>query len=232
MKLKIIAASITLLTLGSVGNVLAGQGENSLQFTVKADVAQATGDDNVQIRVYNQNNALPNANITANLKESVDDLGNLVWGSTGQYLYFEGWPQIAPKDIYVVEVYSKAGAITYSNLLETKCTDLSLVNGADSKNILTGNCAHMLVNDSKAPLYLGAAGAIPDALKQEISSPQYFEASKEDYYDVPSSIKEGDALYFPISFFAHMPAWGDDLSSYPEGRYTVTSSMIIRASWQ
>lgn len=229
MKIRVIAVSIALVTLGAINSAIAAG--NSLSLKVKADVAEASGDDNVQIRVYNQNTTLPSADITVNLKESLDDLGNLVWGSTGQYLYFEGWPQIDPKNIYVVEIYSKGGGITYNNLLETKCNDLSLTHPQDAKHLLTGNCAHMLVNESMAPLYTGVPGAIPDDLKQEIASPSYFEAAKEDYYKIPSGIKPGDALYLAISFFAHLPAWGGDISSYPAGRYSVTNSMIVRATW-
>lgn len=227
MKIKIIA--ILLVAMGALSNAMAAG--NSLSLKVKAEVPKASNDDNVQIQVYNQNTALPNANITVDLKESLDDLDNLVWGSTGKYLYFEGWPQIDPKNIYVVEVYSKGGGVTYNNLLETKCTDLSLKHTTDAKHLLTGNCAHLLVNDSMAPVYTGVPGAVPDALKQKVATPQYFEAAKEDYYNIPSGIKPGDALYIAVSFFAHLPAWGSDISGYPEGRYSVTSAMNIRASW-
>ena len=227
MKIKIIA--ILLVAIGALSNAIAAG--NSLSLKVKAEVPKASNDDNVQIRVYNQNKLLPGSNIDVNLQETLDPDGNLIWGSTGKYLYFDGWPQIDPKNIYVVEVYSKGGGVTYNNLLETKCTDLSLEHATDTQHLLTGNCAHMLVNDSMAPVYTGVPGAVPDALKQEVATPQYFEAAKEDYYDIPSGIKPGDALYIAISFFAHLPAWGGDISGYPEGRYSVTSAMNIRASW-
>ena len=230
MKIKTIAASVALIALGSVGSALAGQGENTLNFTLNADVSKATPGDSVQIRVYNQGNELPSTNINENLQEVLQEgggTGNLVWGSTGKFDYYGYNPQIDPPHIYVVEVYSKNSTATY-NGLSTECQDVSLQNGADTKNVLSGNCDRIKGNTTA---YAGVAHQVPDALNQIIGAPTYFEPSANTTYTMSSPPVKGDALYFPLAFFAHLPNWGDDLSAYTPGTYTASGSMIIKASW-
>ena len=231
MKIKIIAASVALVTLGSMGSALAGQGENTLNFTLNADVTKAISADNVQIRIYNQGNELPSANIIANLQEALDTGGNVVWGSTGQIDSDKTRPQIDPKDMYVVEVYSKTGTITYSQL-STACNPVSLQQGSDTTNILAGNCMGVVAKmGTVADLYAGDPHQVPSALAQAVASPQFFEADTTATYNIPPTITAGQALYFPLAFFAHLPSWGGDLSNYQPGAYTASGDMIIRGEW-
>ena len=232
MKIKTIAASVALVTLSSISIALAGQGENTLGFTLNADLSQATPGNDVQIRVYNQGNELPSANIVANLKEVLDPEGNIVWGSTGQVDSNKTQPQIDPKDMYVVEVYSNTGTITYTQL-STTCNPVSMQQGGDTTNVLTANCMGVIMKvGSIANLYIGDPHQVPSELAQVVASPQYFKENTTSTYTMPSQITAGKALYFPLAFFAHLPNWRDDLSNYQPGNYTASGDMIIRGEWK
>ena len=223
---------MALITLASIGSALAGQGENTLNFTLNADVTKAISADNVQIRIYNQGNELPSANIIANLQEQLDTQGNIVWGSTGQIDSDKTEPQIDPKDMYVVEVYSKTGTITYTQL-STECSGISLQQGGDTTNVLTANCQGIIATPGQsANLYIDDPHQVPSALAQVVASPQYFKENTTTTYTMPPQITAGKALYFPLAFFAHLPSWGDDLSNYQPGAYTASGNMIIRGEWK
>ena len=228
MKIKTIAASVALIALGSVGSALAGQGENTLNFTLNADVTKATPGDNVQIRLYNQNNLLPSANLNINLQEALDTEGNIVWGTTGNFMeYGSGHPQISPENIYVAEIYSKNGTANY-NGLSTECQDISLQNAGDAQNVLTATCDRIVDNKTA---YVGVKEQVPQDLQTLVSQPQYVGPSLDTTYTMSATPVQGDSLYIPLAFYAHLPSWGDDLSAYTPGTYTASGSMIIKASW-
>ena len=227
MKIKTIAASVALIALGSIGNVLAGQGENTLNFTLNADVTKAISSDDVQIRLYHQNGTeLPLNTLNLNLQEVLDSAGNLMWGSNGKFHSSATRPQIDPANIYDVEIYSKNGNITY-NGLSTECQPISLQNGADTQNVLTGYCGRT----TDSAVYYGAAHKVPDPMIAHTTFPAYYEPVNTTTYSISSSILQGDSMYFSLAFFAHLPNLGDDLSKYQPGAYAGSGSMIIRASW-
>ena len=229
MKIKTIAASVALIALGSVGSALAGQGENTLNFTLNADVTKATPGDNVQIRLYNQNNLLPSANLNINLQEALDTEGNIVWGTTGDIEpgANKADQKIKKENIYIVEVYSKNSLATY-NGISTECNDISLQNAGDTQNVLNAACDRIAGNKTA---YVGATEQVPQDLQTLVSQDQYMGPSLNTTYTMSATPVKGDALYFPLAFFAHLPNWGDDLSAYTPGTYTASGSMIIKASW-
>lgn len=228
MKIKTIAASVALVTLGSIGSAMAGQGENTLNFTLNADVTKAVDADNVQIRVYRQDGTeLPSSNLNVNLQEVLDTAGNLMWGSNGKFNGSATHPQIDPANIYDIEIYSKNSSITY-NGLSTEYQAISLQNGADTQNVLTGYCGR--TEDSA--VYYGAAHKVPDMMIAQTTFPAYYEPVNTTTYGVnPAGITQGYSMYFSLAFFATLPGLGDDLTDYTPGAYTGSGSMIIRASW-
>ena len=229
MKIKTIAASFALFSLGFVGHVWAGQGENTLPFTLNAEVAKTVDADNVQIRLYNQNNKLPSTSLNLTLQEVLDTKGNVVWGSNGNIKsgYGNADQEFKPENIYVVEIYSKNGTATYDGL-STECSGISLQNGADAQNVLSATCHRIVDNDTA---YVGVKEQVPADLQTLVSQPQYMGPSSDTTYTMSKTPVQGDSMYVPLAFFAHLPSWGDDLSAYTPGSYTGSGSMIVKASW-
>ena len=229
MKIKTIAISIALVTLGSISGAMAGQGENNLNFTLNADVSQATPGQHVYIRLYNQNNLLPGTNLNLTLQEALDTEGNVVWGTTGEIKsgYSKIDQKIKPENIYVAEIYSPDGSVTY-NGISTECNDFSLQIAGDATNVLTAQCNRIVDNKTA---YVGAKEQVPQDLQNLVSQAEFFGPSSTTTYTLSATPNQGDSLYIPLAFYAHLPNWGGDLSAYTPGTYTGSGSMIIKASW-
>ena len=229
MKIKLITAAIALLTVGVITTAVAGQGENNLAFTLNANVTKATPGDDVKFRLYNHaGNQLPSDSLTMSLQEAFDSDDNIVFGSTGNILNGDKTiPEIAPDNIYVLEVYSESGQVEYSSVgLKTK--GVSLDNGTDKQHVITAKYA---VLDDGNSVYVGKSGSVPVDAINRISSAQYFHLVNDEVNLNTVGAQKDEAIYVPFSFFGHLPNWGDDISQYTPGDYNASGELIITAHW-
>ena len=228
MKIKLITAAIALLTVGVITTAVASQGENNLAFTLNANVTKATPGDDVRFRLYNHNGTeLPSDSLTMSLQEVLDTDNNLVFGSTGNIGNDRSTPEIAPDNIYVLEVYSQSGQVEYSKI-GIKTQAVSLDNGTDDQHVITAKYA--ILHD-KPSTYAGPAGTVPADAITRISSAQYFDLLNGESTTDITGAQKGTAFYMPFSFFGHLPNWGDDISQYTPGDYTKSGQLIITAHW-
>lgn len=227
MKLKKIATVFALLAVGAVGSALAGQGENILHYTLNTDLTKSTS-DNVLIRLYDHaGNKLPSNNLNLQLQEILDTDSNLVWGSTGKFGNVKDDPEIAPKDVYIVEVYSQDQTLKYS-LVKFEANEISLKNGADEQHTLTARPT-VLYDQPRA--FYGPADQVPADAINAVSTPKIFALLGVAGLNTTGAEKAGYSVYMPISFFAWLPNWGNDISNYTPGTYTGSGDIIITATW-
>ena len=238
MKSKLITSSLALLSLGMMGEVVAEEGRNSFEVNIRAELAKAASEENVQIRLYHKGVQLPGGQINVDLEQTKDTAGNLAWGIEGTTFNGEGidrggMPKIGPDNVYVIEVYS-TNNITYKKVVAGCHGDITLHHSSGTGNVLTAVCgaSYPLTRDQ---LYVGNAGQVPNALTKMISSPLAFMDTKPVgamTYSVPEDIAAGDALYLPVAFYAHLPGFGSNIDKRQPGIYEGNGSMVVQASWE
>ena len=226
MKIKLITTTVALLTLGAIGSALAGQGENNLNFTLNADVTQATPGNEVQFRLYDHiGTQLPLNSLNLTLQEVMDIDGNIVFGSTGNG--GENNREIAPKDIYVMEVYSDNPATAYQTIKVVSST-VSLQHGSDTTNVISAHYA-MLKDSAHQSYHSATQGKVPAVAIQQISTPQIF-LLPEPYNGNFNTPTAGSAVYMPFSFLGWLPD-GSGITDYTPGAYTGSGDIIVTATW-
>ena len=233
MKIKKIAGVLALITLAATGVAWAGQGENVLEYHLNAHVTKSTGGD-VKVKIYKHFNEVPKLDLL--LEEALDPQNNLVWGTggmmgaTGLQEYI---PSIAPENIYEIELYSDDSNMVYQ-AMSVKCLPITLKpSDGDNQHVLDGVCGRPYV-DGNATAYVGPKDTIPQALHDFASKRESFRnfpESRHVNYNLDATPQPGDALYFPIAFYAYLPGMGNDISNYEPGTYTGDGAIIIAAAW-
>ena len=234
MKSKIITSSLALLSLGMMGEVIAEEGRNNFEVTLNADLSKTVSEDNVQIRLYNQGTQLSEGRLNVDLQQTMNGKGSIIWGGSG--ISVSGRPGlnallIDPENIYVVEIYSNNN-ITFKSMIAGCLEQINLQHSSGDENILTGVCGSFYPLGGQQQLYTGNSGQVPNKLTQVMSAPLAFTDAPNMSYTIPEDIVAGDALYFPVAFYAHLPEFGSNLSKYQPGLYTGNGSMVITASWK
>ena len=105
----------------------------------------------------------------------------------------------------------------------------------DTQHVLDGACGRPYDDgDGNAKAYVGPKDTIPQALHDFASKREGFRNfpdSRHVNYNLDATPQPGDALYFPIAFYAYLPGMGNDISNYDPGTYTGSGSIIVAARW-
>ena len=232
MKIKPITSLVILMTLGAISNALAGSGESALNFTLTANISQSGPENDVQIRLYNHSGnriLLPNLNLY--LEGKIDSADNMVFGSTGNFRNAREYPEIAPNNIYVIEVYSENPAVMHQTV-KFSTERIQLKNGTDNAHVIYGHTA--IVEEDPSRIFYGPKNRVPDEALQAINQPGYFamlSGTVGGGYTASLNPQAGYSLYLPISFFGHLPNWGKNIANYAPGNYSGTGTVNIAATW-
>ena len=237
MKIKKIAGVLALIILAATGTAWAGQGENVLEYHLNANVTKATPGGDVRVKIYKHFNEVPKLDLLlAEGLDFVSGIGDvLTWGTDGIGVQGGGFfPRVAPENIYEIELYSDNNNIAYK-AMSVKCFPITLQKAGDTQHVLDGVCGRPYDDvNVNSTAYVGPKNQIPQALQDFASKDETFQSfPAEDHVNYTNSKtpQPGDALYFPIAFYAYLPGMGNDISNYEPGLYTGSGAVIIAARW-